>query len=99
LAAVQTNFFANAWVVRAGRTKWGSREQWGAIEYTQAAIAALYPTHLPPLRAINKRDLRRRVVDWLKNYSEYPPHRYNNINLSTVNRALKKFREANKLDE
>ena len=90
---------AQAFVIRAARTKHGPRGG-GKVEVAQAAIAARYPNRPPAHLNYSKlardvdADVRRHHPDFVAAYGETQEGFV--IDRETVVRALKKLREANR---
>jgi hypothetical protein len=90
---------AQAFVIRAARTKHGPRG-WGKVEVAQAAIAARYPNGPPVHLNYSKlardvdADVRRDYPDFVATYGETQEGFV--VDAMTLRRALKKLREANR---
>jgi hypothetical protein len=76
---------ADAAVIRASRTKYGPRPNWGKREYAQVAIAALYSDGMP--RNVNQSLLVRDVNAWLTRDPQYRATGLGSISRMTVLRA------------
>jgi len=81
---------ANATLIKAGQTKHGPRQNWRASEYTQAAIAALYPLGGVP-KNVDRSKLTKRVNKWLTEQPDWCATGLNEISRYTVIRELKRL--------
>ena len=82
---------ARGYGIRAGETGYGSRSEWGPVEYAQAAITALYPRGIP--RGVNC----SRLTDDVNERLVCDPGFNRKTSRQTVMRALRKLRAASRL--
>jgi hypothetical protein len=81
----------NTAVIRPARTKHGPRQSWGALEFAQLAIQALYGANPPKHRDRNL--LTDEVNEWLRNDPDWrSTGRHGGISQPTILRALKMVR-------
>jgi hypothetical protein len=81
---------ATVHVIRASHTRHGPREEWGPIQWAQAAIIAIYRGSIPA--SINKARLHQAVNVWLENNKPDYSQTDDWLPRSTVVRALKELR-------
>jgi hypothetical protein len=81
--------FADAFVVQAGKTRHGPRQNFRESEYTQVAIRSV--CHGIPPRNIDRTTLWREVNDWLAKDAGFRATGIGEISRKTVERELLKL--------
>jgi hypothetical protein len=90
---------ANAYVIRAGKTKHGTNSKWRKTQFIQAAITAIYPNSLPSAEP-NHVELTKAVNARLKSDPDFSGFRKKYGDRARVTRqavlaALRILRQAN----